>query len=56
MLRMRYFRMELKSINRSRPMFDGGQWTGGRVHERHELSAGVLNLITMAHPDGHRLW
>jgi hypothetical protein len=45
------FWMELKAVNRSRPVGDGGVRAGRGRSQRDEILAEVAHLIAMAHPD-----
>ena len=49
--RMAHFRMELEAIDRAGAMLDGGHGAGVGGCQRHEVLAGALHLVAMAHPD-----
>ncbi len=51
MLGVRHLRMKLQSVDRQRPVFDGGVRTGLRGGNRSELGGQVVNLIAVTHPD-----
>ena len=56
MFGVRHLGMKLQSVDRLRPVFDGGERTGRRPHQLHELPRGVVNLIAVTHPNRHRGW